>query len=98
MVSLLGNVQPFTPLEEGRAVASREDEIDLVGVGVALVRIWQLVVGVFVPSGVIVALLKKPEYAYSAGGGQLAAYATISGNTAQVAASLAPRNPCCKEA
>ncbi len=86
MVSRAENSQPSTPLKEGRTAAAGEDEIDLVDLGVALVRRWKLIVGVFVLCtvlGVLAALLKKPDYAYSAAI-QLAAYTTANGTTVQL--------------
>jgi len=86
MVSRAENSQPSTPLKEGRTAALGEDEIDLVDLGSALVRRWKLIIGVFVlciALGVIAALFKKPDYAYSAGI-QLAAYTTTNGGTVQL--------------
>lgn len=85
MVSRAENSQPSTPLKEGRTAAPGEDEIDLVDLGAALVRRWKLIISVFVlciALGVIAALLKKPDFAYSAGI-QLAAYTTANGRTVQ---------------
>jgi uncharacterized protein involved in exopolysaccharide biosynthesis len=86
MVSRAENSQPSTPLKEGRTAALGEDEIDLVDLGAALVRRWKLIIGVFlfcIALGVIAALFKKPDYAYSAGI-QLAAYTTTNGGTVQL--------------
>jgi LPS O-antigen subunit length determinant protein (WzzB/FepE family)/predicted transcriptional regulator len=86
MVSRAENSQPSTPLKEGRTAALGEDEIDLVDLGAALVRRWKLIIGVFlfcIALGVIAALFKKPDSAYSAGI-QLAAYTTTNGGTVQL--------------
>lgn len=62
------------------------DEIDLVDLGVALVRRWKLIVGItlaFVVLGVILALIKSPDYRYTATI-QFATYTTPKGKTVRL--------------
>jgi hypothetical protein len=72
------------PEQQSKSYA--QDEIDLVGLGAALLRRWKLILAVVVVCtvlGLIAALLKQPSYGYKAAI-QLAAYTTTDGHTVRL--------------